>query len=81
MVPNITGTSGALPSEDSSTGKASLNAMGVGIPDASGSTPAGRLAHLRKSHASQGCSSQASELMLASCRDKTNSNYGSSLAK
>ena len=56
----ITGTSGALPSEDSSTDKASLNAMGVGIPDASGGTPAGRLAHLRKSHASQGYSSQAS---------------------
>ena len=40
-----------------------------------------RLAHLRQSYSSQGLSSEASDLMLASWRDKTNSNYGSSFSK
>jgi len=43
--------------------------------------PTDRLAYLRQSYSSQGFSSQASSLMLASRRDKTNSNYGSSFAK
>ena len=39
------------------------------------------LAYLRQSYLLRGFSLQASDLMLASWRDKTNSNYGSSFSK
>ena len=58
-----------------------LNADGSGVSDAAGSTPVNRMAHLRKSYTSRGFSHQASDLMLASWRSKTNTNYGSSFAK
>ena len=81
MVPSSTRASGGLPSENSSATRSGINATGAGIPDATGSTPAGRLAYLRQSYASRGISPQGSDLMLASWRDKTNSSYGSSFSK
>ena len=81
MVSTSTGTSGGLPLEDSSTTGPSINATGTRISDATGSAPVGYLAYLRKFYTSQGISSQGSDIMLASWRDKTNSNYGSSFYK
>ena len=49
--------------------------------DATGSTSVGRLAHLRQSYSSQRTSAEASDLMLRSWREKTNSNYGSSFPR
>ena len=55
--------------------------MKQGVPNETGSSSTDGLAYLRQSYSSQGLSSEASDLMLASWRDKTNSNYGSSFAK
>ena len=81
MVPYGSGAPGRLPLEDPTTAGSSVNASGGGLSDATGSTPVGRLAYLRESYASRGLSSQASDLMLLSWRDKTNSNYGSSFSR
>ena len=75
------GTSGGLPSTDTSTSGPGINATGAGISDATGSTSVGRLAYLRQSYSSREISAQASDLMLRSWRDKTNSNYGSSFSR
>ena len=81
MVPTSAGTPGGLSSENSSTIRSDINATGARISDATGSAPVDRLACLRQSYTSRGISSQGSDLMLASWRDKTNSNYGSSFSK
>jgi len=81
VVSTSTGAPGGLPSEDSSTIRSDINASGAGFSDAAGSAPVDRLAYLRQSYASRGISPQGSDLMLASWRDKTNSNYGSSFSK
>ena len=81
MFSNSTGTSGGLPSTDSSTSRPGINATGAGLPDATGSTSIGRLAYLRQSYASRGISAEASDLMLRSWREKTNSNYASSFSR
>ena len=57
------------------------NASGARIFDATRSATTIRLAYLRQSYSSRGLSPQASDLMLASWRDKTNSNYGLSFSK
>ena len=81
VVPSSAGTFGGLPSEDSSTTRPDINAIGAGFSDATRSAPTGHLAHLRQSYSSPGISPQASDLMLASWRDKTNSNYGASFSR
>ena len=48
-----------------------------GVHNETGSAKTGRMAHLRESFASRGISTQASDLLLSSWRDKTNSNYNS----
>jgi len=53
----------------------------VAIPGVSGETWSAPTDCLRQSDLSQGFSSEASSLMLASWRDKTNSNYSSFFAK
>jgi len=75
------GASGGLPSENFSATGSSINATGAKISDATGSAPVGRLAYLRQSYTSRRDSLQRSDLMLASWRDITNSNYGSSFSK
>ena len=81
MVPTNSGTPGGLPSEDSSATRPGINAIRPEISNATRSPSVGRLACLRESYSSQGISPQASDLMLASWRDKTNSNYGSSFSR
>ena len=59
----------------------SSDATGATVLDAARGTSTGRLAYLRQSYSSRGFSPQATDLMLASWRDKSNSNYGSSFSK
>jgi len=81
MVSNTTGTPGWLPSNSTSTARSGGDANRSGVPNETGSSPTDCLAYLWQSYSLQGFSSEASSLMLASWRDKTNSNYGSSFAK
>ena len=81
LVSSSTGNVGGLLSTaDQSTRSGSI-ASGSGVSLETGSSSTDRLAHLRQSYSSQGLSSEGSDLMLASWRDKTNSNYGSSFSK
>ena len=75
------GITRGFPSEDTSSIRLGSNATGAGVSNATRGTPTSRLAYLRQSYSSQGFSSQASDLMLASWRDKTNSNYSSSFSR
>ena len=81
LVSCSTGTVGGLPSPAGQSTRFGSIASGSGVPNETGSSSTDRLAYLRQSYSSQGLSSEASDLMLASWRDKTNSNYGSSFAK
>ena len=81
LVSNPAGTPGGLSSDPTDSARSGGDANTTGVPDETGSTPTDHLTYLRQSYSSQGFSSQASSLMLASWRDKTNSNYGSSFAK
>ena len=81
MVPASSGTCGGFSPVDTSSTRSGGNATGTRVPDATRGTSTGRPAYLRQSYSSRGFSSQASDLMLASWRDKTNSNYGSSFSK
>ena len=65
---------------DQPTGFGSI-ASGTGVSHETGSSSSDRLAYLWQSYSSQGLSSEAADLMLASWRDKTNYNYGFSFAK
>lgn len=81
LVSSSIGTVGGLPSPaDQSTGFGSI-ASGSGVSYKTGSSSTDCLTYLRQSYSSQGLSSEASDLMFASWRDKTNSNYGSFFAK
>ena len=51
------------------------------ILNAAGRSNAGRMAYLRESFTSRGISMQASDLLLSSWRDKTNTSYNSLFAK
>ena len=73
MVSSSVGTSGGLPSTDTSTSGPGINATGAGISDVTESTSIGCLAYLRQSYSSRGISAQASDLMLRSWRDKIKS--------
>ena len=81
MVSNGTKTSGGLPSTDTLASGPSINATGAGFPDTTGNTSVDRLAYLRQSYLSRGISAEASDLMLRSWREKTNSSYGSSFSR
>ena len=81
LVSHSTGTVGGLPSPAGQQTGSGSTTNGSGVSHETGSSPTDRLAYLRQSYSSQGLSSEASDLMLASWRDKTNSNYGSSFAK
>ena len=81
LVSNPAGTPGGLSSDPTDSARSGGDANTTGVPDETGSIPTDCLAYFRQSNSSQGFSSQASSLMLASWRDKANSNYGSSFAK
>ena len=81
MVSNSTGTSGGRIPQQQDLVSMRINATGIGLPDATRSTSIGRLAYLRQSYASRGISAEASDLMLRSWREKTNSNYASSFSR
>ena len=81
LVSSSTGNVGGLPSTAAQSTRFGSIASGSGVSLETGSSSTDRLAHLRQSYSSQGLSSEASDLMLASWRDKTNSNYGSSFSK
>ena len=78
MVSNSVETAGELPSNPTIPARSGSDANRPRVSNETGSTPTDCLAYL---NSSQGFSSEASSLMLASWRDKTNSNYGSSFAK
>ena len=80
VVSHSPGAVRGLPSKDSTTTAPGVNANGSGVSNAARGTTANHMACLRESYTSQGFSCQASHLMLASWRDKTNANYGSSFA-
>ena len=80
-VPNSLGVTGGLPKDTTSTTRSNNDTVRPGVFDASRSTKSDRLVYLRESYASQGFSTEASDLLLASWRPKTNSNYGSSFAR
>ena len=75
------GTPGGLPFTSTVIARSGSDANRSAVSNEIGSAPSDRLAYLRQSYSSQGFSSEASNLMLALWRDKTNSNYGSSFAK
>ena len=81
LVSRSAGTVGGLPSPAGQSNGSGNTANGSGVPDETGSSSTDCLAYLRQSYSSQGLSSEASDLMLASWRDKTNSNCSSSFAK
>ena len=81
VVSHSPGAVRGLPSKDSTTTAPGVNANGSGVSNAARGTTASHMACLRESYTSQGFSCQASHLMLASWRDKTNANYGSSFAR
>ena len=81
LVSSSTGNVGGLPSTADQSIIFGRIASGSGVSLETGSSSTDRLAHPRQSYSSQGLSSEASDLMLASWRDKTNSNYGSSFSK
>ena len=81
LVPNSIGGGGGLPPTTAISTRPGYTANGPGFSDEAGGPSTDRLAYLRQSYSSQGLSSEASSLMLASWREKTNSNYGSSFAR
>ena len=81
LVSNCAGTPGGLPSNSTNMARSGDDANRPGVSNEAQSAPTDLLAYLRQCYSSQGFSSEASSLMLAAWRDKTNSNYGSSFAK
>ena len=79
LVSNPTGTPGGLSSDPTDSARSGGDANTTGVRDETGSSPTDCLAYLTQSYSLKGFSLQASSLMLASWRNKTNSNYGSSL--
>ena len=79
MVCNSAGASGGLPCNSTNPARSSSDPSRAGIYDETESAPTD---HFQQSYLSQGFSSEASSLMLASSRrGKINSNYSSSFAE
>ena len=81
VVSNSAGAPGGLSSNSTDPSGSGSDASWSGVYNETGGAPTDRLAYLRQSYSSRGFSSEASNLMVASWRDKTNSNYSSSFAK
>ena len=71
LVSNCAGTPGGLPSNSTNAARSGDAANRPGVSNEAGSAPTDRLAYLRQCYSSQGFSSEASSLMLASWRLET----------
>ena len=81
MVPSDPGNAGGLPQAPSQRTRPSDSTNRTGVRNVSRSSSSDCMAHLRDSFTSQGLSGEASELLLASWRDKTNKSYNSLCTK
>ena len=81
MVPNDSGNVGGLSQNSTCKGRSSDTPTQTGIHNEPRSTGASGMAHIWESFKSQGISSEASALLLASWRPKTQSNYDSLFSK
>ena len=81
LVSSPAGNAGRLPPSYSHGARHNSEPHQPGIHNEAGSSDTGRMAHIRRSLASRGVSTQATNLLLSSWRDKTNSNYNSLFAK
>ena len=81
LVPSPSRDATGLPSSASTTTGPDIEPLQSGIHNATGDSDTGRMAYLRESFSSRGISAQASGLLLASWRDKTNTSYNSLFAK
>ena len=81
LVPGCLRDVTGLPSSTSSSRGLDTEPLQSRVHNAAGDSNISRMAHLRKSFSSRGISAQASELLLSSWRDKTNTSYNSLFAK
>ena len=81
LVSSPAGNAGRLPSSTFHEARHNSEPHQPEIHNEAGSSDTGRMAHIQKSLASRGVSTQATNLLLSSWRDKTNSNYNSLFAK
>ena len=81
VVPNNSGNAGGLPQDPTNEGRSGHTPNRSGIHNESRCTGVSGMAHIRESFTSRGISSDASALLLASWRPKTQSNYDSLFSK
>ena len=81
MVPNDSGDVRGFPQNVTNARQSSNTPNGSGVHNESVSTSVSGIAHIQESFTSQGISSDVSDLLLASWRPKTKSNYNSLFAK
>ena len=81
VVPDDSGNARGLPQNFTSERGSSDTPNGSGVHNEPRSSEVSGMAHIRKSFASRGISSEASALLLASWRPKTQSNYNSLFSK
>ena len=81
LVSSNPGYVGGLPQTASQSAGSSEPTNRTGVHNAPRSSSTNRMAHLRSSFTSQGISGEASELLLASWRSKTNQSYNSLCTK
>ena len=81
MVPSTTWNAGGSPSTTPTDSRFNPEPHQSGVHYETGSSKSDRMAHLRESFTSRGISTQASDLLLSSWRNKTNSSYNSHFSK
>ena len=81
LVSSDSGNAAGLPTTPPQQARSGDSSNRAGIHNVSRSACTNRMAHLRDSFTSQGLSGEASELLLASWRDKTNKSYNSLCTK
>lgn len=81
MVPSSAGDVARLPSPATISTGHNPQSIQSRIHNATGNSSSDRMAYLRESFSSRGISTQASELLLSSWRDKTNTSHNSLFAK
>ena len=80
LVPSSPRDAAGLSSSTSISSRPDIESI-QSIHNATGNSNTGRMAYLRQSFTSRGISTQASDLLLSSWRDKTNTSYNSLFAK
>ena len=81
LVPNHSGDAGGVSQTSPSSGRPSDTSVRTGLHNEPGCANTSGMANLRESFTSQGISPEAADLLLASWRSKTKSNYDSLFAK